>query len=103
MRLMDAKRAGPLYGPAMIPLPSRAVLGAAPISAAPSLPAAAQAAVTVSVHPKVFTNDPDATFQFTGADSYVCEVDAAASYTSCPSTYLLQGLSEGAHTIKVED
>jgi hypothetical protein len=57
--------------------------------------------VTFVDTPPASTNQPNVTFTFTGGTSYSCDVDSAG-FSACTSPLYLKALSEGQHTITVE-
>src|ERR1700683_3365639 len=58
--------------------------------------------VTFVTTPAKDTNQPTATFQFTGEGGFGCSLNGATA-TSCTATTYLKGLPEGENTFVVED
>ena len=76
-------------------------LALAGVAAGPVTAATAAAPITISDKPALFTNQPDATFTFSPGGSFLCTVDNNPQ-VGCGSTFLVQGLAEGAHSITVQ-
>jgi hypothetical protein len=64
--------------------------------------AAGEAPVTFVTTPPQDTNQPTATFQFTGEGGFQCSLNGATA-TSCTATTYLKGLPQGENTFVVED